>query len=592
MKRNPFSLLFPIVICLFTSVAYAQENNYLVSKYDFIPGEKVIFFDDFASESIGDFPAQWLTNGSGEIVTSEKFPGRWFHFTKGGYYIPEAKEDFTENFTIEFDFVPITTDNSVNLYSISFYLLTGNLSEPGGGGEPGDAGFQLSLDYDNLGWKNWSMATEQRFNGTVAFPFKTNEKYHIAIWVQKQRVRLYANENKVLDVPRAIPTGSKPNIFRFDSRDEAVPLISNFRIASGLPDMRNRLLKDGKIISYGIQFDVNSDKLKPESYSTLKEISDILKENTAIRIQVVGHTDSDGDNASNLDLSKRRAASVKNELVNKFSVDAARLETDGKGESEPLTDNSSSINKAKNRRVEFINIKNLSPSNTATQNTVVKPTGALTDSDGNNYKIVKIGAQTWIAENLKTTKYNDNTPIPAVSDSAKWMETSTPAYCWFKNDVSKYKNPYGALYNWHAVATGKLCPTGWHVPSDADWVALGKSIGPSEDTEVDARKLKTTGTTYWKSPNQGATNASGFSAVATGSRESFGRFNSDLMQTGILAHEDALWWSANDDPTTAAYTKDKKPSNGNIFGVSYNNNGLAVGSYPKETGLSVRCVKD
>jgi OOP family OmpA-OmpF porin len=122
--------------------------------------------------------------------------------------------------------------------------------------------------------------------------------------------------------------------------------------------MRNKLLKDGKIISYGILFDVNSDKLKPESYSTLKEIADILKENPTIRIRVVGHTDSDGDEASNLDLSKRRGASVKNELVNKFGIDAARLETDGKGESEPLAKNDSAVNKAKNRRVEFISIEN------------------------------------------------------------------------------------------------------------------------------------------------------------------------------------------------------------------------------------------
>ena len=256
--------------------------------------------------------------------------------TKMGYYIPEAKEDFTENFTIEFDFIPMTTDNGENLYSFTFYLLTGSLTEPGGGGEPGDAGFQVYFDGENLGWKNWSMATEQRFNGNVTFPFKTNQKYHVAIWVQKQRVRIYANENKVLDVPRGIPTGSKPNIFRFDTRDEAIPLIGNFRIAAGMSDMRNMLLKNGKIISYGILFDVNSDKLKPESYSTLKVISDILKEDPALKLQVVGHTDSDGDDASNLDLSKRRAASVKNELVSKFGADAARLETDGKGETEPI----------------------------------------------------------------------------------------------------------------------------------------------------------------------------------------------------------------------------------------------------------------
>jgi OmpA-OmpF porin, OOP family len=368
MRNNQFCQLLLAGLVIFGSESYGQENNYIVSKYDFIPGEKVIFFDDFTSEGIGDFPAQWLTNGSGEVVSTEKYPGRWFNMTKMGYYIPEAKEDFTDNFTIEFDFIPMNSASSETMFGLSFYLLTGSLNEPGGGGEPGEAGFQVSLDYDNLGWKNWSLTTEQRFNGTVIFPFRSNEKYHIAIWVQKQRVRFYSNENKVLDVPRAIPTGSKANIFRFDSRDEAIPLVSNFRIAAGLPDMRSRLLNDGKIISYGILFDVNSDKLKPESYSTLKVISDILKENPAIRIEIVGHTDSDGDDASNLDLSKRRANSVKNELVSKFGVDVSKLETDGKGESEPLAENNSAVNKAKNRRVEFINIKST--------------TGAVTSSTG------------------------------------------------------------------------------------------------------------------------------------------------------------------------------------------------------------------
>jgi OOP family OmpA-OmpF porin len=591
MKQNQFFFILLIGIGIFTGVSSAQENNYIVSKFDFIPGEKVIFFDDFTSESIGDFPAQWLTNGSGEIVTSEKFPGRWFHITKMGYFIPEAKEDFTENFTIEFDFIPVTTDNGENMYSFTFYLLTGSLSEPGGGGEPGDAGFQVYFDGENLGWKNWSLTTEQRFNGSVTFPFKSNQKYHIAVWVQKQRVRFYANENKVLDVPRAIPSGSKPNIFRFDTRDEAIPLIGNFRIAAGLSDMRNRLLKDGKIISYGIQFDINSDKLKPESYSTLKELSDILKENPAIRIKVVGHTDSDGDDVSNLDLSNRRSTSVKNELIARFGCDGSRLETDGKGESEPIAENNSSVNKAKNRRVEFTNLKTTGVTAPPAKSPVSQKPVQLTDPDGNVYKTVTIGSQTWMAENLKTTKYYDGTPIPLVTDSAKWMYTTTPAYCWFKNDASKYKNPYGALYNWFTVSTGKLCPSGWHVPTDADWSVLKKSVGPSEDTDVDARKLRLAGTSFWKAPNSGANNSTGFSAIATGYREDIGRFYTDLMRTGIIT-EGALWWSASEDPSTAEYTKDKKPSNGNIVGLSYNHNGVTEGSYPKPNGLSVRCVKD
>jgi outer membrane protein OmpA-like peptidoglycan-associated protein len=167
---------------------------------------------------------------------------------------------------------------------------------------------------------------------------------------------MYANEKKVLDLPRGLIEGYVYNIFRIQTTDEINLFISNFRIAAGLPDMRNKLITEGKLVSYGIQFDVNSDKIKQESYATIKEIAQVLKDNPTVRINIVGHTDSDGDDASNLDLSKRRALSVKNELVNVFGIDASRLETDGKGEGTPLAPNDSGINKAKNRRVEFVKL--------------------------------------------------------------------------------------------------------------------------------------------------------------------------------------------------------------------------------------------
>ena len=133
-------------------------------------------------------------------------------------------------------------------------------------------------------------------------------------------------------------------------------MISNVRIATGLPDMRSKLITEGKLVSYGIYFDVNKDIVKPESAGTLKMIADVLNENPAVRIKIVGHTDSDGDDASNLDLSKRRGAAVKNALVSVYGIDASRIETDGKGEKEPVAPNDSAVNKAKNRRVEFIKL--------------------------------------------------------------------------------------------------------------------------------------------------------------------------------------------------------------------------------------------
>ena len=187
--------------------------------------------------------------------------------------------------------------------------------------------------------------------------FKLNQKYHLSFWAQKQRMRMYVNDQKVLDLPRGLQPNYTYNIFRIENNAEEVSqLIGNFRIAAGLPDMRNKLITEGKLISYGILFDVNSDKLKPESNPTIKEIAQILKDNPTVKISIVGHTDSDGDNALNMDLSKRRALSVKNELVKTYTIEATRIQTDGKGESQSLAPNDNALNKAKNRRVEFIKL--------------------------------------------------------------------------------------------------------------------------------------------------------------------------------------------------------------------------------------------
>ena len=184
---------------------------------------------------------------------------------------------------------------------------------------------------------------------------KSGEKVHFSYWIQKQRMRIYVNEKKVVDSPRILPAGYKFNILRFEL-DESKPYISNFRVAAGLPDMRNKLITDGKLVTYGIYFDVNSDKVKPESYGTLKEIAGVLNEVPDVKVKIFGHTDSDGDDAKNMDLSKRRAASVKAELAKSFGVNAERLTTDGMGESKPVAPNDTPVNKALNRRVEFIKL--------------------------------------------------------------------------------------------------------------------------------------------------------------------------------------------------------------------------------------------
>ncbi|MDR3693732.1 OmpA family protein [Mucilaginibacter sp.] len=354
--KTLYLMIAGMLLC--SVAAYAQDENKTVSKFDFIPGEKIIFYDDFTSGNVGDFPALWNTNSSGEIVTIAKYPGRWFQLAKGGFFIPGAKGTFTDNFTIEFDFVPITSNNSENMYGIDFFLVSGTLDNPNEGGAiPGKAGTKITAGFDQIDWTNYSQKDEgYKDHGNSAFQFKSGQKYHVAFWVQKQRLRMYADENKILDLPRGMIAGYSYNIFRMETTDEVSPIISNFRIAAGLPDMRNKLLNEGKLITYGIQFDVNSAQIKPESLATLKEIAQILTDNPTIKIKIIGYTDADGNDVVNLDLSKKRAASVKTELSHSFNIDITRMETDGMGKTQPIAPNDNAVNKAKNRRVEFIKL--------------------------------------------------------------------------------------------------------------------------------------------------------------------------------------------------------------------------------------------
>jgi outer membrane protein OmpA-like peptidoglycan-associated protein len=340
-----------------------QEQTQLqaYSKYDFVPGEKVIFYEDFSQEAVGDFPALWNTNGSAEVVTTNLFPGKWMKYIMRECVWTDALLKLPDNYTIEFDVIPIAGEEK-SMAGWSMRLMQArNVKAWDSGATPGQGGFQFSIEYfGRPGYNTWLYGTEceqSKLSGYKEgdeFKEKENQKYHIAIWVQKTRVRLYQDQNKIFDAPRAFPTGCvKPDRLRFE---DGAAMLSNIRIAVGAPDMRNKLITEGKLITYGIYFDVNKDVVKPESYGTLKEISTILNEVPDVKVKIVGFTDSDGADAANLDLSKRRAASVKNELVKSFGVNGDRLVTDGLGEGQPVAPNDTPANKALNRRVEFIKL--------------------------------------------------------------------------------------------------------------------------------------------------------------------------------------------------------------------------------------------
>jgi len=324
------------------------------SKFDFVPGEKVIFYDDFTDGNIGDFPVQWNTTGSGEVVTNNLFEGRWFNLTNDdGATVLDQPITLPENYTIEFDVVPQKNPEDGNNVAWSFNVLS--TTKPKdidyGLARPGDAAIRFDFAYNTYYHSYYRDGSPELSGNTERVRLLADKKYKISIWVQKERIRLYVDETKVFDLPKAMSKNYKFNMVRFD---RGTAMFTNFRIATGLPDVRNKLITEGKLVTYGIYFDVNKDVVKPESYGTLKDIAAILNEVPDVKVKIVGHTDSDGQDAANLDLSKRRAASVKAELAKNFGVNADRLITDGMGESQPVAPNDTPVKKELNRRVEFI----------------------------------------------------------------------------------------------------------------------------------------------------------------------------------------------------------------------------------------------
>jgi uncharacterized protein (TIGR02145 family) len=196
--------------------------------------------------------------------------------------------------------------------------------------------------------------------------------------------------------------------------------------------------------------------------------------------------------------------------------------------------------------------------------------GTVTDKDGNTYNTIKIGNLIWMTENLKTTRFNDGTPISVVTDKTKWSQLSTPACCWYNNDTT-FKKKYGVLYNGYALFTGKLCPSGWHVSTDSDWSDL---INNSGGQNIAGGRLKDAGTAQWESPNTGATNETGFSALPGGSRFKNGMF--------ITINRLGYWWSPKENNTYSCWYR----------GIYHKDNYVSRNFTDSSSGFSVRCVKD
>lgn len=195
------------------------------------------------------------------------------------------------------------------------------------------------------------------------------------------------------------------------------------------------------------------------------------------------------------------------------------------------------------------------------------PSDTIYDVEGNAYPTVKIGTQTWMAENLRTSKYNDSTDI--FYKSVRTLQKNIPYFYWYLADKDKYKYPYGGLYNWWAVNTGKLCPCGWHIPDETEWDILGSYLGGNK---IAGGRMKDVTSGLWKEPNTGATNESGFNALPGGY----------CTRTFYFMGKKGFWWSSTDGGDVLTWYRT----------IDYDGAALLKNYFGKKFGLSVRCIKD
>jgi OmpA-OmpF porin, OOP family len=374
MKKIISTISLLVSVCALSAQTGTTTNSLKSnSKFDFVQGEKIIVSDDFNQDAVGDFPANWNTTSSGEVVTIDGQPGKWLALKKPGVFYSESIKDLPENFTLEYDVAassnygrgsatfdvniikaPTESDmKAVLRNSGDRFRYTNSSNGIAIRIHPNDAygkGYYYYRTFENGGELQLNEGKQEVFTNA-------NNIVHVSIWKQKTRIRMYLNQEKIIDLPKVMTSACNRILFSPSyayAANEDMLYVSNLRLAVGDADTRNKLLTEGKFVTHGILFESGSDKINAQSYGTVKEIAAVLTENPTIKVKIIGHTDSDGDAAANLALSKKRAESVKNMLTNDFTINADRMITDGKGEAIPIEPNTSTLGKANNRRVEFV----------------------------------------------------------------------------------------------------------------------------------------------------------------------------------------------------------------------------------------------
>lgn len=342
-----------------TSQTSTSNESVVHSNFDFIPGNIVVFKDNFSKDNPGDFPANWDSNGSGELVTING--EKWLRLGNKATIYPMLKNPLPENYTIEFDLFTDGVDNKTSSQAFLKLLLHDT------------QGFQKPKTFSVVELSPCQFIAsqgviEKHVNGTREIRNKIGKdirgtitgKSRVSIAVNKTRMRVWLNAEKIVDVPRLVPEGA--NNFKFyttglrDNGTNDKIYIANFSISKSGEDNRSKLLTEGRLSTNAILFNTGSASIKGGADEILKEIGVAMQTNPNVNILIIGHTDTDGDASSNLKLSQERAVSVKQALIQKYGIASARIQTNGKGETDPVASNTTDSGKSQNRRVEFIKI--------------------------------------------------------------------------------------------------------------------------------------------------------------------------------------------------------------------------------------------
>jgi OOP family OmpA-OmpF porin len=310
------------------------------NKYDFVPGDQVIFEDNLEGEENGEFPSRWdLIRGNVEIA---KLNGENVIMLRAGEpsivpYLKDPQKDYLPDvFTIELDLY-YPGDGTFDIY---LYDRKNQKS----GSPTGYTSVEVQDDQMNMG-RGWIKNPEPNL--------KKERWMHIAIAYTNGKLKAYMDDTRLINIPHLDFNPSGLTLYTYHARNDNRYYVKNVRIAKGGVKYYDRVMKDGKIIVNGIRFDVGKSTLKPESMGAINEIYNLMKENPDLKFSVEGHTDSQGDDAFNMKLSQERAETVMNTLI-KMGIAADRLTAKGWGESKPISNNASPEDMANNRRVEFV----------------------------------------------------------------------------------------------------------------------------------------------------------------------------------------------------------------------------------------------